>query len=175
MTSQNKPVALRIEVAREKDSPLIFSFLRELAEYEHLTDYYVTSEERIHEAFFGPKPSVEAIFAYEGSEPVGLAVFFYTYSTFAGSRALYLEDLYVRPEARGKGVAKELLACLARLGINHGCNRMDWAVLDWNELAKGFYRSIGARPIEGWSVYRLDSEALAKLSELSNLQDAYRL
>ncbi|HUE80635.1 MAG TPA: GNAT family N-acetyltransferase [Pyrinomonadaceae bacterium] len=175
MITQNKPVQRRIEVAREKDVPLIFGFLKELAEYEHLTDYYVTSEEQIREAFFGAQPSVEAILAYEGSETVGLAVFYYTYSTFAGSRGIYLEDLYVKTEARGKGVAKELLAYLARLGMDQGCTRMDWAVLDWNELAKGFYRRIGARPIEGWSVYRLDREAFAKLSELSNVQDAHRL
>lgn len=165
MTTQNKPVSLRIEVAREKDSPLIFGFLKELAEYEQLTDYYVTSEEQIREAFFGAQPLVEAIFAYEGSEPVGLAVFYYTYSTFASSRGLYLEDLYVKPEARGKGVARELLAYLSRLGMEQGCSRMDWAVLDWNELAKGFYRRIGARPIEGWTVYRLEAEAFEKLAQ----------
>ena len=168
MTTENKLASLRIVAACEQDVSLIFQFLGDLAEYEQLTKYCVTSEEQIRQAFFGPQPAAYAVFAYEGSNPVGIAVFFYTYSTFAGCRGLYLEDLYVRPEARGKGVARELLVYLARLGRAQGCNRMEWAVLDWNELALGFYRRIGARPIEGWTVYRLESDAFEKLTSLPN-------
>lgn len=165
MTTENKPASLRVVAACEQDVSLILQFLGELAEYEQLTKYCVTSEEQIRQAFFGSQPAAHAVFAYEGSNPVGLAVFFYTYSTFAGCRGLYLEDLYVRPEARGKGVARVLLVYLARLGRAQGCNRMEWAVLDWNELAIGFYRRIGARPIEGWTVYRLEAEAFEKLAQ----------
>ncbi len=164
MTTENKPSPLRIVAACDQDVPLIFQFLGDLAEYERLTEYCVTTEEQIRQAFFGPQPAAYAVFAYEGSNPVGLAVFFYTYSTFAGCRGLYLEDLYVKPEARGKGVARELLTYLARLAMDHGCNRMEWAVLDWNATAIRFYQKLGARPIEGWTVYRLGKEGLDKLA-----------
>jgi len=163
VTTQNKPASLRIVAACEQDVSLIFQFLGDLAEYEQLTKYCVTSEEQIRQAFFSPQPAAYAVLAYEGSNAVGIAVFFYTYSTFAGCRGLYLEDLYVKPEVRGKGVGRELLGYLARLGSAQGCNRMEWAVLDWNEQAIGFYQNIGARPIEGWTVYRLGKEGLDEL------------
>lgn len=156
--------SLQILPARERDVPLIFRFIRELAEYEGLLEQCVTSEERIRETFFGSKPSAQAVFAYDDHEPVGFAVFFYTYSTFSGRPALYLEDLYVKPEARGKGVGREMLSYLARLGSEQGCIRMEWAVLDWNAPAIGFYQRIGARPIQGWTVYRLAKEEMDKLA-----------
>jgi GNAT superfamily N-acetyltransferase len=157
-------VPVLIVPAREQDVPLIFRFIRELAEYEGLMDHCATTEERIKETFFGPEPAAQAVFAYQDQEPVGFAVFYYTYSTFTGRPGLYLEDLYVRPEARGKGIGRGLLGYLARLGQDRGCIRMEWAVLDWNVEAIRFYERLGARPIDGWSVYRLAGEPLEKLT-----------
>jgi GNAT superfamily N-acetyltransferase len=156
--------ALRIVPAVEADLPLIHRFIRELADYERLLDAVTATEEKLRRTLFGPRPAAEVVFAYEGDEPVGFALFFPNYSTFLAQPGIYLEDLYVRPEARGKGVGRALLVHLARLAVERGCGRLEWAVLDWNESAIGFYRGLGARPMDDWVTFRLAGEPLARLA-----------
>lgn len=146
--------SLRIEPATERDIPLILEFVRGLAEYEKHSDRVETTEERIRKAIFGAEPAAHVLFAYEADVALGYAVFFYTYSSFVGLPGIYLEDLYVKPEARGKGVGRELLRHLARLAKEKGCGRIEWAVLNWNEPTIGFYKSLGAVPMDEWDVYR---------------------
>ncbi len=142
------PVAMRIVTATERDVPLILEFIRELAAYERHLDRFEATEARLHETLFGAEPAASVIFAFNGDKPVGFAVFYSTYSTFAGLPGLYLEDLFVKPEARGLGVGRQLLRYLARLAKEKGCWRIEWAVLHWNETAVGFYRKLGAVPME---------------------------
>lgn len=156
--------SLRIEPATERDIPLILEFVRGLAEYEKHLDRVEVTEERLRKTIFGPEPAAEILFAYANSVAVGYAVFFYTYSSFAGLRGLYLEDLFVKPEARGKGVGRVLLRYLARLAKEKGCGRIEWAVLNWNEPAIGFYKSLGAVPMDEWDVYRLSGDKLDQLA-----------
>ncbi len=150
--------------ATERDVPLILEFIRELAEYEKLLDGVETTEARIRETIFGAEPAASAILAYDVDRPVGFAVFYYTYSTFVGLPGLYLEDLYVKPDARGEGVGRELFRHLARLARQKGCWQIEWAVLHWNEVAIRFYRRLGAVPLEEWAVYRLSGEPLDRLA-----------
>jgi GNAT superfamily N-acetyltransferase len=156
---------LRIEKATPHDVPLILRFIRELAEYEKLLDRVTTTEERVRETLFGPTPAAEVLLAYDNDEAVGFAIYFFNYSTFVGRPGLYLEDLFVRPEARGKGFGRELLAHLARIAIERGCWRMEWAVLDWNEPAIGFYKRLGAIAMDDWTVFRLMDEKLQALAQ----------
>ncbi len=156
--------SVRIEPASERDIPLILEFVRSLAEYEKHLNYVEATEERIQETIFGADPVAHVLFAYENEKTVGFAVYFRTYSTFAGLPGLYLEDLYVRPEARGKGVGRALLRHLARLAKEQGCYRIEWAVLRWNEAAIGFYENLGAVPMDEWNVYRLSGDKLARLA-----------
>ena len=156
--------SLRIERATERDIPLILEFVRGLAEYEKHLDRVEATEERIRETIFGTEPSAQVLFAYENETAVGFVVFFYTYSTFVGLPGLYLEDLYVKPEARGKGVGRALLRFLARLAKEKNCWRIEWAVLNWNESAIRFYKGLGAVPMDEWSVYRLSGEELDRLA-----------
>jgi len=155
---------LRIEKAKAHDLPLILHFVRELAEYEKLLDSVAATEERLRETLFGPKPSAEVLLAYDQDEPVGFAIYFFNYSTFVGRPGLYLEDLFVRPEARGKGFGRELLQHLARVAVERGCGRMEWAVLSWNQPAIGFYKRLGAEEMDDWTVFRLSGEALEDLA-----------
>jgi GNAT superfamily N-acetyltransferase len=157
-------VALRIVAATERDVPLILEFIRELAAYERHLDRVEATEARLHETLFGPQPAASVIFAFDGDKPVGFAVFYFTYSTFAGLSGLYLEDLFVKPEARGLGVGRQLLRYLARLAKGRGCWRIEWAVLDWNETAIAFYRKLGAIPMEEWAIYRLFGTPLDQLA-----------
>ncbi len=157
--------SLRIERAVEKDVPLILSFIKGLAEYERLSHEVVATEELLREALFGERPCAEVIIAYEQDAPVGFALFFHTMSTFLGRRGLYLEDLYVPPESRGKGIGRAMLVYLARLAKERGCGRFEWAVLDWNEPAIRFYRNLGAVSLDEWTVFRLTGEALDELAE----------
>jgi len=157
--------ATTIRPATAADAPLIFTFIRELAEYEHLSHAVIATEENIRESLFGERPYAECVFACVAGEPVGFALFFHNYSTFLGQPGLYLEDLYVRPTSRAKGVGRKLLNHLAQLAVDRGCGRMEWAVLNWNEPAIRFYQSIGARPNSEWTTYRLAGEALERLSE----------
>lgn len=159
------PIAdFRIVSATERDGPLILHFIRALAEYERLADQVSATEATIREELFGERPVAEAVIAYDGDEPVGFALFFHNFSTFVGRRGLYLEDLFVKPEARGKGVGRRLLNHLASLAKERGCGRMEWAVLDWNEPAIKFYRSLGAAPMDEWTVFRLSGDALERLA-----------
>ena len=155
---------IRIANATERDVRVILRLISALAEYEKLAHEVVATEASIHDTFFGANRSAEAILAYAGEQPVGFAVWFYNYSTFLGRPGLYLEDLFVLPEWRGRGVGRALLHHLARVAVERGCGRMEWAVLDWNEPAIRFYRSLGASPMDEWTVYRLTGDALRRLA-----------
>ena len=155
------PISIR--PATESDVPLILAFIRELAEYERLPHEVVATEESLRRTMFGPKPEAEVLLAHLDGGPVGFAVFFTTYSTFLGRSGIHLEDVFVRPAARGRGVGRALLTAVARIAVSRGSGRLEWSVLDWNESAIGFYRGLGARPMDEWTVYRLDGEDLARL------------
>lgn len=155
---------VRIEMARQEDVPLILSLIKALADYEKLSHAVVATESILRESLFGPRPAAEVAIAYVGSEPTGLVVWFHNYSTFLGRPGLYLEDLFVLPEWRGRGIGRELLAFLARVAIERNCGRMEWAVLDWNESAIGFYRKIGARSMDDWTIFRLTGDELKVLA-----------
>jgi GNAT superfamily N-acetyltransferase len=155
---------LKIEPATERDVPLILSLIKSLAEYERLSDRVVATEADLRAALFGERPAAEAVIAYVDREHVGYALWFYTFSTFLGQRALYLEDLFVLPAWRAKGVGRALLAHLAGLAVERECGRIEWAVLRWNETAIGFYESIGATPVTEWTVYRLTGSALVDMA-----------
>ena len=160
-----QPPPITIRPATEADVPLILRFIRELAEYERLLHEVVATEEGLRETLFGARPAAEVVIAEDGREPAGFALFFHNYSTFLAQPGIYLEDLYVRPEARGRGVGRALLAHLAALGRARGCGRLDWWVLNWNESAIRFYRSLGAQSMDDWTVFRLTGESLARLAE----------
>ena len=155
----------RIRPAVADDVPLILYFIRALAEYERLADRCVATEELIRESLFGPMPRAEVILAYEDERPVGFALFFHNYSTFLARPGLYLEDLFVEPDTRGKGYGRQLLAKLAAIARARGCGRMEWAVLNWNEPSIGFYKALGAKPIDEWTTFRLTGDALNALAE----------
>jgi GNAT superfamily N-acetyltransferase len=157
---------VRIERATAADVPDILAFIQGLAEYERLLDNVVATEERLRDSLFGARPAAEVVFACAGDERVGFALFFETYSTFLAQRGLYLEDLFVKPEHRGQGYGKALLAHLARIALERGCGRFEWAVLDWNAPSIGFYKSLGARPMEEWTTFRLTGDALESLASL---------
>jgi GNAT superfamily N-acetyltransferase len=158
------PADLRIVTATERNVPLILEFIRELATYERYLDRVEATEARLHQTLFGAEPAASVIFAFDGDKAVGFAVFYFTYSTFAGLPGLYLEDLFVKPEARGLGVGRQLLRYLAKLAKEKDCWRIEWAVLRWNETAIGFYRKLGAIPMEEWSTYRLFGAPLDQLA-----------
>jgi GNAT superfamily N-acetyltransferase len=154
----------RIEETAPQDVPLILSFIKELAEYERLSHSVVVTEDDLKEALFGKRPYAEALIGYYEDAPVSFALFFHNFSTFTGRPGLYLEDLYVRPEMRGRGFGRAMLRRLAQVARERRCARMDWAVLDWNEPAIKFYQSLGAHPLDDWTVFRLTDEALDKLA-----------
>ena len=164
MTQPNPSASVRIEPATPEDVPLILAFVRELAEYERSADKVVADEESLRESLFGERSVAEGRIAYVGREPAGMALFFHNFSTWTGLRGLYLEDLYVRPEMRGRGVGRRLLAHLARLARERDCARFEWAVLNWNAPAIGFYQSLGAVPMDEWKIYRLTGDALERLA-----------
>jgi GNAT superfamily N-acetyltransferase len=153
-----------IRPAAASDVPLILRFIRELAEYERLAHEVVATEDGLCETLFGARPYAEVVIAEEEGEPAGFALFFHNYSTFLGRPGIYLEDLYVRPEMRGRGTGRALLAHLARLAVERGCGRLEWWVLDWNERAIRFYRSLGARPMDDWTVFRVAGDDLHHLA-----------
>ena len=156
--------SFQIRAATLDDVPTILSLIRDLAEYERAPNEVVATEEGLREVLFGARPAAEVVLALEGKMPVGFAVFFHNFSTWLGRAGLYLEDLFVRPDARGKGYGRALLVHLARIAQERGCGRMEWAVLDWNEPAIQFYRKLGAAPNEEWTVFRLTSEGITKLA-----------
>jgi GNAT superfamily N-acetyltransferase len=153
-----------IRMARETDIPLILHFIQSLAEYERLRESCVATEEQLQATLFGDNPGAEVIIASIDDEPMGFALFFHNYSTFLAQRGIYLEDLFVKPEARGHGVGYALLSALARIAIERDCGRLEWAVLDWNQLAIDFYKRIGAHPLDDWTVFRMTGDALESLA-----------
>ena len=157
---------VRIEAARPEDVALLLELIRALAEYERMSDQVVATEARLLETLFGDRPVAEAVIAWLGAQPVGFALWFYNYSTFLGRSGLYLEDLFVKPEHRGGGVGRALLRHLAQVALAKGCGRMEWSVLDWNEPAIRFYRSLGAQAMDEWTVYRLTGDAITRLANL---------
>lgn len=156
--------ALRIAPATPADVPVILQFIRDLGEYERLAHEVVATEEQLREALFGARPAAEVLIARVGEAPVGFALYFHSFSTFLARRGLYLEDLFVQPAARGRGVGRALLGELARIAVARGCGRLEWSVLDWNESAIAFYRSLGAQPMSDWTVFRVAGDRLEALA-----------
>ncbi len=157
-------MTLTIREAAEEDAPVIVSLVRELAEYEREPQAAKASVADIEKALFGVHPKVHALISEWNGEPCGFAVYFFNFSTWTGRHGIYLEDLFVRESVRGKGAGKALLARLATIAVANGCARFEWSVLDWNEPAIGFYKSIGASPMNEWTVFRVEGDALAKLA-----------
>ena len=155
----------QITQATERDAPVILQLIRELAEYERLLDKVTATEDLIRQTLFGPWPAAEVLLAWVDGETVGYALFYTTYSTFLGKPGLYLEDLFVKPHAREQGIGKALLARLAQLAADRNYGRVEWMVLDWNEPSIRFYESLGAFTVDGWKLYRLTGEPLAKLNK----------
>jgi GNAT superfamily N-acetyltransferase len=156
--------AITIRPAAEGDVTVILQFIRDLAKYEHLEHQVVVTEGLLREALFGSRPYAEVVLACLNGEPVGFALFFHNFSTFLGRAGIYLEDLYVRPEARGHGVGRRLLAWLAATAVSRGCGRLEWSVLDWNEPSIRFYRNLGAVALDDWTLYRVTGPALSQLA-----------
>jgi GNAT superfamily N-acetyltransferase len=159
-------VGIQIIPATERDVPLVLSFIRKLAEYEKLSDQMVATEELLRKTLFGARPAAEVVLAYLANEPVAFALYFHNFSTFVGRPGIYLEDLFVEPAHRGKGVGKALLIYVAKLAVERNCGRFEWAVLDWNTPAIDFYRSLGAVPLNDWTLFRLTGDALDRLAAL---------
>ena len=155
----------QIRPATVNDVPVILGLIRDLAEYERAPNDVVATEDSLREVLFGKKPSAEVALAMEEENAVGFAVYFFNFSTWLGRPGLYLEDLFVRPDSRGKGYGRALLVHLAQIARERGCGRMEWAVLDWNEPAIKFYRSLGATPNEEWTIYRLTSDKISALAD----------
>lgn len=153
-----------IKPATNEDVPLILKFIKELAAYEKLLDEVVATEEILRETLFSENANAAVIFGYLNDLPVSFALYFYNFSTFLGRPGIYLEDLFVKPEARGKGVGQKMLAYLAHLAKKQKCGRLEWWVLDWNEIAIGFYQRIGAKAMSDWTVYRVCDNALDNLA-----------
>ena len=158
------PHDIRIRAALSQDLPQVLAFIRELAVYERLEHQVVATEADLVTALFGPRPYAEVVFACLDGAPVGFALFFHNFSTFLGKPGIYLEDLFVRPEARGLGVGRRLLAWLAHTTLERGCARLDWAVLDWNKPSIGFYLSLGAVAQDEWTTFRLTGASLERLA-----------
>lgn len=158
---------MHLRPASVADVPLILEFIRGLAEYEKLSHEVVASEELLRTSLFpaGGTPAAECILAFDGNEAAGFALFFSTYSTFLARRGLYLEDVFVKPHLRGRGIGKALLAEVARIAAARGCGRLEWAVLDWNEPAIAFYRRFGAQVLPDWRICRLTGEALSRFGQ----------
>ena len=162
MTRNVEPRIVRAQI---KDVPLIRQFILELAEYERaLPGEAPVTNEDLAETLFGDNPAAEVMIAYLDEDPVGFALFFHNYSTWLGKRGLYLEDLFVRPRARKAGVGYALLRELARIAVDRNCGRLDWSVLNWNEMAISFYKRIGALPMDEWTMFRLKDDALARVA-----------
>lgn len=162
MHSATAPV---LRAARPKDVPTIVGLIRSLAEYERLAHECFADEAALHQHLFGPRPFAEVILAECDGSPAGFALFFHNYSTFLSKPGIYLEDLFVKPEYRGLGIGRALLARLAELAVERGCGRLEWSVLTWNAPAIGFYERLGAVPMSEWQVYRLTGDALVRLAQ----------
>lgn len=153
-----------IRSATRADIPVLLRLIRDLAEYEKLTHLVVADEAQLERELFGEGSPAEALLCFEGSEAIGMAIYFHNFSTFLGRKGLYLEDLFVRPEFRGRGYGKALLLSLARIAHERGCGRFEWVVLDWNEPSIRFYESLGAVQMKEWKLFRVTGEALKNLA-----------
>jgi GNAT superfamily N-acetyltransferase len=147
------------------DIPIILQLIRDLATYERAPSDVVATEEDLHEVLFGEAPAAKVVIAFEKAQPVGFAVYFFNFSTWLGRPGLYLEDLFVKPEMRGRGYGRDLLVHLAKIARDHNCGRMEWAVLTWNEPAIEFYKKLGAVSLDDWRVFRLTSDGIGRLAE----------
>ena len=154
----------KIRDAVVADLPLILKFIKELAEYERMGDEVVATEEILKKSIFGEGSNTSVLLAFYNDEPVGFAIYFYNFSSFLGKKGIYLEDLFVQPDARGKGFGKALLTRLAEIARDEDCGRLEWAVLDWNEPAIDFYKNLGAVQMDEWTVFRLNREAIEILA-----------
>ncbi|GLC23498.1 GNAT family N-acetyltransferase [Roseisolibacter agri] len=164
MAIDDPTTALRLRAATADDVPTVLRLIRGLAEYERLLDECVATEAQLRETLFGAQPQAEVVIAEWNGEAAGFALFFHNYSTFLARRGLYLEDLFVFPEHRGRGIGRALLSHLARVALARGCGRFEWAVLDWNAPAIGFYRALGAVAMDEWTVMRVTGDALERLA-----------
>jgi GNAT superfamily N-acetyltransferase len=160
--------AFTIRAATESDVPLVLELIRALATYERAPDEVTATPEILKETLFGKKPSAEVLLLFENDVAAGFALFFHNFSTWIGRPGLYLEDLFVRPEHRGKGYGRALLIHLAKIARDRGCGRMEWAVLNWNEPAIQFYRKLGAKPMNEWTVFRLTRGEIASLADAAS-------
>ena len=158
-------MTFQIREANESDVPQIHQFIRDLADYEKLAHVVVATDAQLRETLFGKTPYAEVIIAEEDGTPAGFALFFHNYSTFLAQPGIYLEDLFVKPEYRGRGYGKALLARLAQIARERNCGRVDWAVLDWNEPSIAFYESLGARRMDEWHTFRLTGPSLDRLAK----------
>jgi GNAT superfamily N-acetyltransferase len=158
------PESLRIEAARPHDAPVLMELVRELARFEKLEHLVEATEAQLRAELAAEPPVIEAVIACRGARPVGFALYFHNFSTFLGRRGLYLEDLYVVPEARGQGVGRALISHVAATAVRRGCGRFEWSVLDWNSRAIDFYRSIGAQVLPDWRICRVTGAALDRLA-----------
>ena len=162
------PENFQIRPAGVEDVPIILELIRDLATYERAPNEVTATEEQLVDVLFGERPAAEVLLALEGESAVGFAVFFHNFSTWLGRAGLYLEDLFVKPDKRGKGYGRALLLELAKIARDRGCGRMEWAVLNWNEPAIKFYRALGAKPMDEWTVFRLTPEEIAKLADAAD-------
>jgi GNAT superfamily N-acetyltransferase len=160
--------AFSTRIATSADAALVLDFIKRLAEYEKLAHMVVADEALLREELFGPRSHVEALLAFEGDTAVGFAVYFHNFSTFLGRKGLWLEDLFVLPEMRGRGYGKKILLELGRIAHSRGCGRFEWAVLDWNQPSIDFYKSLGAVPLEDWTIFRVTGPALEKLAAMAD-------
>ena len=167
-----QPVGFSIRPATRDDVPTIMAFIRALAEFENLTDEVTATEDELSEELFGAMPRAEVLLACENGKPVGFALFFHNFSTFLSRTGLYVEDLFVLPEYRGKGYGRALMLQLAKTARERGCGRFEWTVLDWNQPAIDFYRSLGAEPMSQWIIQRVTGDALVKLAERPLFEDS---
>ncbi len=166
--ADERPASYVIRPVTPDDMEVLANLVRELAVYEKLEPHARATPDDFRRHLFGPRPAAEAAIAEVAGEPAGFALWFTTFSTFRGKPGIYLEDLFVRPAYRGRGLGKALLAMLSRLAVERGCGKLEWSVLNWNESAIGFYRALGARPMDEWTVYRIDDEPLRRLAAIAS-------
>ena len=166
MPGKRRDSKIKIVNAKKEDVSLILSFIKELAEYEKLAGEVTATEKLLRKTLFGGKSVVKVLLTYYDNEPAGFAVYFYNFSTFIGKPGLYLEDVFVKPDFRGKGIGKKILIHLARIARKKDCGRFEWAVLDWNKPAIKFYKNLNAKSMDEWTVYRLDREAINNLASV---------
>lgn len=157
-------MAIEIRAATAADAPVLLELIRALAEYEKLLDEVTATEEALRETLFGERRHAEALIAWEDGQALGFALYFHNYSTFLAKPGIYLEDLFVRPQCRGRGLGRRLLSAVAAIAVERGCGRFEWAVLDWNAPAIAFYERLGARPLKEWIIHRVSGEALRALA-----------